>query len=58
MGDYPTRRKLCPEFDGIKLVSRLVLSRSVCKVPLQDAGAALRAAVILENDLLKQSTSL
>ena len=35
MGDYPTRRKLCPESDGIKLVSRLVLSLSVCKVPLQ-----------------------
>jgi hypothetical protein len=43
MGDYPTRRKLCPESDGIKLVSRLVLSLSARKVPLQDAGAALRA---------------
>src|SRR5712672_2421845 len=29
MGDYPTSRKLCPESDGIKLVSCLCLGPSV-----------------------------
>jgi hypothetical protein len=58
MGDYPTSRKLCPESDGIKLVSWLVLRLFGCGFPFMLSGPPSPPTVILENDLLDQSNSL
>jgi hypothetical protein len=59
MGDYPTSRKLCPESDGIKLVSWLVLRLFGCGISLYAVpGPPSPPTVILENDLLDQSNSL
>jgi hypothetical protein len=41
MADYPTSGKLCPESDGIKLVSCLLLEHSFCFV--KASGPAMTA---------------
>jgi hypothetical protein len=57
MGDYPTSAELCPESDGIKLVSCFCPIHPFCFVKPPRQTMTSRAA-ILEDDFLRQSNSL